>query len=108
MFDSTDIFIMCCFFFVLGTIRAIVSIRVLNKTSEEYWFLMKFNVSEVGGDVDIIDVNETIDFFLIRLHLDSRLIECYVKGAMSSGILTFWGQNYPKLKLSSFVKPFIL
>lgn len=44
---------------------------VLNKTSVEYWFLMQFNVSQVSGEVDIVDGNETIDFFLIRFHLDS-------------------------------------
>ena len=54
-----------------GTIRAVVGIMVLNKTSEEYWFLMQFNVSQVSGEVDIVDGNETIDFFLIRFHLDS-------------------------------------
>ncbi|CAH3108364.1 unnamed protein product, partial [Porites lobata] len=54
-----------------GTIRAVVGIMVLNKTSEEYWFLMQFNVSQVAGEVDIVDGNETIDFFLIRFHLDS-------------------------------------
>lgn len=61
--------ILDCYF--SGTIRAVVGIMVLNKTSEEYWFLMQFNVSQVTGEVDIVDGNETIDFFLIRFHLDS-------------------------------------
>ena len=41
---------------IASTIRAIVGIRVLNKTSEEYWFLMKFNLSHVGGNMEIRDV----------------------------------------------------
>ena len=61
--------ILDCYF--SGTIRAVVGIMVLNKTSEEYWFLMQFNVSQVSGEVDIVDGSETIDFFLIRFHLDS-------------------------------------
>ena len=58
--------------FIPATIRAIVSIRVLNKTSEEYWFLLKFNVSEVDGNVDMKVVNVTVDYFLVRLKLDAR------------------------------------
>ena len=59
--------------FISDTIRVIVGIRVLNKTSEEYWFLMKFNFTQVGGNVDIKDVNVTAEFFLVRLQFDSRL-----------------------------------
>ena len=39
-----------------ATIRAIVGIEVLNKTSEEYWFLMKFDLSYLDGNVDLGDV----------------------------------------------------
>ena len=62
-----------CLLFIPGTIRAKVGIRALNKTSEEYWFLMKFNLSNVGGDVDIKDVKTVTQYFLVRLWIDSRL-----------------------------------
>lgn len=58
---------------VAGTIRAIVGIRVLNKTSEEYWFLMKFNLSQVDGNMDIKSVRIIAEYFLVRLQIDSRL-----------------------------------
>lgn len=58
---------------IAGTIRAIVGIRVLNKTSEEYWFLMKFNLSQVDGNMDIKSVRIIAEYFLVRLQIDSRL-----------------------------------
>ena len=63
-----------CLLFIPGTIRAIVGIRVFNKTSEEFWFLMKFNLSHVGVNVDIKGVQIMTDYFLVRLQLHSRLI----------------------------------
>lgn len=55
-----------------GTIRSIIGIRVLNKTSEEYWFLMKFNLSYVNGDMDIRGMKVTTEYFLVRLQIASR------------------------------------
>ena len=60
--------------FITGTIRAIVSIRVLNKTSEEYWFLMNFNLSHVSGNADIRGVKIMAAYFLVRLRIDSRSV----------------------------------
>jgi len=63
-----------CLLFIPGAIRAIVGIRVVNKTSEEYWFLMKFNLSHVGGNVDFKGVQVMTEYFLVQLQLHSRLI----------------------------------
>ena len=65
------------FFFILAhvsaaTIRAIVGIEVLNKTSEEYWFLMKFNLSYLDGNVDLGDVRKRNPYFLVHLLIDSN------------------------------------
>ncbi|KAL9982017.1 hypothetical protein ACROYT_G010797 [Oculina patagonica] len=55
-----------------GTIHAVVGIRVLNKTADEYWFLMKVNLSYVAGNVDIPGVKTMImDYFLVRLEVVS-------------------------------------
>ena len=59
---------------IAGTIRAIVAIRVLNKTSEEYWFLMKFNLSELNGNMDVKSPGMVTEYFLVRLQIDARLI----------------------------------
>ncbi|XP_078363157.1 uncharacterized protein LOC144647255 [Oculina patagonica] len=58
-----------------GTIIAIVEIRVLNKTSEEYWFLMKINITVEGDNVgNMGGVKSGItDYFLIKLKVTSRL-----------------------------------
>lgn len=55
-----------------ATIRAIVGIEVLNKTSEEYWFLMKFNLSYLDGNVDLGDVRKRNSYFLVHLLIDSN------------------------------------
>lgn len=51
-----------------------IGIGVLNKTSEGYWLLMRFNVSYVGGNVDIgRDVQIRTNYFVVRLQrLDLR------------------------------------
>ena len=54
---------------IVVTIRAIVGIRVLNKTSEEYWFLLKSNLSQVGQNASMKDLT---DYFLVHLHIASR------------------------------------
>ena len=54
------------------TIRAIVGIRVLNKTSEEYWFLMKFKLSQLGENPAMKEHNIMTDYFLVRLQIASR------------------------------------
>ena len=60
---------------IAGAIRAIVGIRVLNKTSDEYWFLMKFNLSHVDGNMEIKNVNIITEYFLIQLKTgSSRLV----------------------------------
>ena len=59
--------------FIAATISAIVGIRVLNKTSEEYWFLMKFDLSYMNGNVDLKGINIMTDFFLVRLQPNARL-----------------------------------
>ena len=48
------------------------SIRVLNNTSEEYWFLMNFNFSHLSGNVDIRGVKIMAAYFLVRLRINSR------------------------------------
>lgn len=56
-----------------GTINAVVGIRVLNKTAEEYWFLMKVNLSYVAGNENLRGVKTVIaDYFLVRLEVVSR------------------------------------
>lgn len=59
-------------FKISAIIRATVGIRVLNKTSEEYWFLIKFHLSRVGGNAAERDVNIMIEYFLIRFQIASR------------------------------------
>ncbi|KAJ7389125.1 hypothetical protein OS493_033447 [Desmophyllum pertusum] len=39
---------------------------------DEYWFLMKFNLSHVGGNMDIKSVNIITEYFLVRLQIASR------------------------------------
>ena len=55
-----------------ATIQATVGIRVLNKTSEEYWFLMNFNLSYLDGNVDLPYVKKENAHFLVHLQIFSR------------------------------------
>ncbi|XP_068707581.1 uncharacterized protein [Montipora foliosa] len=55
-----------------AAIRLLVGIVVHNKTSEEYWFLIKFNLSHVGGDVEIGSMKMLTEYFLVRLPLAAR------------------------------------
>ena len=55
-----------------ATIQATVGIRVLNKTSEEYWFLMNFNLSYLDGNVDLPYVKKENAYFLVHLQIVSR------------------------------------
>ena len=57
-----------------GTIIADVVIRVLNKTSDEYWFLLKMNTTVEGDSVDNMGgVRPGImDYFLVKLKVASR------------------------------------
>lgn len=55
-----------------GSVRLIVGILVHNKSLEEYWFLIKFNLSYVGGDVEIRSINTSTEYFLVRLPAISR------------------------------------
>ena len=74
LYASVTLFTLSLYLLLEGAIHATVSIRVLNKTLEEYWFLMKFNLSQVAGNVDIGDFNIRTTYFLVRLQLNSRLI----------------------------------
>ena len=56
-----------------ANIGAIVGIQVLNKTSEEYWFLVKFNLSLLNGNMDLRNIKKEKAYFLIRLQIDLRL-----------------------------------
>ena len=56
-----------------GTIDAIVAIRVLNKTSDEYWFAVKVNFSYVPGNVDLREEKTMMtDYFVVRLETSRR------------------------------------
>ena len=57
-----------------GTIIADVVIRVLNKTSDEYWFLLKMNTTVEGDNVENMGgVRPGImDYFLVKLKVASR------------------------------------
>ena len=61
--------------FIADSIQAIVSLRVLNKTSDEYWFLMKINITAADGNVKIQGFDQNTrsytDYFLVRLLLGS-------------------------------------
>ena len=61
-----------CYF--TGTITADVVILVLNKTSDEYWFLMKINTTVEGDNVGTMGgVRPGImDYFLVKLKVASR------------------------------------
>ena len=62
-----------------ANIGAIVGIQVLNKTSEEYWFLVKFNLSLLNGNMDLRNIKKEKAFFLIRLQIDLRLVTRYLE-----------------------------
>lgn len=47
----------------------IVGIQVLNKSSEEYWFVVNFNVSQDGK---IKEDSMSVDYYLVRLNMNSR------------------------------------
>lgn len=57
-----------------GTIIADVIIRVLNKTSEEDWFLMKINTMVEGDNVGNMGGVKPgmMDYFLVKLKVASR------------------------------------
>ena len=57
-----------------GTIIADVVIRVLNKTSDEYWFLLKMNTTVEGDNLENMGgVRPGImDYFLVKLKVASR------------------------------------
>ena len=57
---------------ITGAVHAIVGIRVLNKTLDEYWFLMKVNLSYMVGDVNQGRIGNVTDYFLVRLEIVSR------------------------------------
>jgi len=61
--------------FIAAAITVTVSFRVLNKTSEEYWFLTKFNFSDVHveGNMEIGGITSLTEYFLVRLLTHSRL-----------------------------------
>lgn len=48
----------------------IVGIQVLNKSSEEYWFVVNFNVSQDGK---IKEDSMSVDYYLVRLNMNSSL-----------------------------------
>ncbi|KAK2565408.1 hypothetical protein P5673_010459, partial [Acropora cervicornis] len=58
----------------LAAITVTVRFRVLNKTSEEYWFLTKFNFSDVHveGNMEIGRITSLTEYFLVRLLTHSR------------------------------------
>ena len=62
-----------------ANIGAIVGIQVLNKTSEEYWFLVKFNLSLLNGNMDLRNIKKKKAYFLIRLQIDLRLETLYLE-----------------------------
>ena len=63
----------CILIYVSGTITALVGVRVLNKTSDEYWFLMKINVTVDKGDLDMKGLQPILtDYFMMRLQISSR------------------------------------
>ena len=66
-------------FVFAANIGAIVGIQVLNKTSEEYWFLVKFNLSLLNGNMDLRNVKKEKAYFLIRLQIDLRLVTLYLE-----------------------------
>ncbi|XP_067033522.1 uncharacterized skeletal organic matrix protein 1-like [Acropora muricata] len=47
----------------------LVGIQVLNKSSEEYWFIVNFNVSQDGK---IKEDSMLVDYYLVRLNMNSR------------------------------------
>lgn len=57
-----------------AAITVTVRFRVLNKTSEEYWFLTKFNFSHVHveGNMEIGRITSLTEYFLVRLLTHSR------------------------------------
>ena len=57
---------------ITGAVHAIVGIRVLNKTLDEYWFLMKVNLSYMVGEVNQGKIGNVTDYFLVRLEIVSR------------------------------------
>ena len=69
-FDSLD----HCYF-IAAVMKLIVGFRVLNKTSEEYWFLTKFNFTHahVEGNVEMGMIKSSTEYFLVRLLTHSRL-----------------------------------
>lgn len=62
--------------FSAGNIHVIVSFRVLNKTSDEYWFLTKINITVADGNINVQGLNQKAkghaEYFLVRLHISSR------------------------------------
>ena len=71
-FDIFIILISFSSYFFAVTIRAIAAIRVLNKTSEEYWFLIKFKLSQLGENPTIKEQNIMTDYFLVGLQIATR------------------------------------
>lgn len=70
---SNIILMILTLFCVSGTITALVGLRVLNKTSEEYWFLMKINVTVNKGDLNMKGMQPKITgYFLLRLQILPR------------------------------------
>ena len=62
-------------YFIAAVVTVIVGFRVLNKTTEEYWFLTKFNFSrvQVEGNMEIGRITSSTEYFLVRLLTHSRL-----------------------------------
>lgn len=84
-----------------ANIGAIVGIQVLNKTSEEYWFLVKFNLSLLNGNMDLGNIKKEKAFFLIRLQIDLRLVIRYIE-YRTLFLLTkrYWRQDQSKCSRS--------
>ena len=61
--------------FFADSLQAIVSLRVLNKTADEYWFLMKINITAADENVKIQSFDQSTksytEYFLVRLLLGS-------------------------------------
>lgn len=63
-------------FDLIGIITALVGVRVLNKTSDEYWFVLKLNVTIDKGNLDMKGLQPiVIDYFMMRLQVSPRYID---------------------------------